>query len=77
MTQTPSLLQMVDALISTPSVSSVNPDHDQSNRAVIDLLAGWLNDLGWDVEVLPLDDHSDKANLVATRPRRPRTGGPY
>ena len=71
MTQTPSLLQMVDALISTPSVSSVNPDHDQSNRAVIDLLAGWLNDLGWDVEVLPLDDHSDKANLVATLGRGP------
>jgi acetylornithine deacetylase len=62
----PALLEMIDALISTPSVSSVNPDFDQSNRAVIDLLANWLSDLGWRVEVLPVDEHSDKADLIAT-----------
>jgi acetylornithine deacetylase len=66
MQKPPLLLEMIDALISTPSVSSVNPDYDQSNRAVIDLLANWLNDLGWYVEVLPLNNGSDKANLVAT-----------
>ncbi len=60
------LLDMIDALISTPSVSSVSPDYDQSNRAVIDLLANWLSDLGWGVEVLPVDGHSDKADLIAT-----------
>jgi acetylornithine deacetylase len=62
----PALLEMIDALIATPSVSSVNPDYDQSNRAVIDLLATWLGDLGWRVEVLPVDTHSDKADLIAT-----------
>jgi acetylornithine deacetylase len=62
----PSLLEMIDALISTPSVSSVNPHYDQSNRAVIDLLASWLGDLGWDVEVLDVDERSDKADLIAT-----------
>jgi acetylornithine deacetylase len=66
MQKPPLLLEMIDALISTPSVSSVNPDYDQSNRAVIDLLANWLNDLGWYVEVLPLNNGSNKANLVAT-----------
>jgi acetylornithine deacetylase len=63
----PVLLDMIDALVSTPSVSSVNPEYDQSNRPVIDLLANWLNDLGWRVKLLPLNDGSDKANLLATR----------
>lgn len=62
----PALLEMIDALISTPSVSSVSPEFDQSNRAVIELLANWLADLGWGVEILPVDDGSDKANLIAT-----------
>jgi len=57
---------MIDALVSAPSISSVNPDFDQSNRAVIDRLAGWLDSLGWQVDVLPLDNASDKANLIAT-----------
>jgi len=66
MQKPPPLLEMIDALISTPSVSSVSPDFDQSNRAVIDLLAGWLSALGWQVEVMPIAGRSDKANLVAT-----------
>jgi acetylornithine deacetylase len=66
MRTSPTLLDMIDALISTPSVSSANPDYDQSNRAVINLLANWLNDLGWRVEVLPVTPGSDKADLIAT-----------
>jgi acetylornithine deacetylase len=66
MQKKPALLEMIDALISTPSVSSVSPELDQSNRAVIDLLANWLSDLGWRSEVLPVDDGSGKANLIAT-----------
>ncbi|MFA7594467.1 MAG: acetylornithine deacetylase [Thiohalobacteraceae bacterium] len=62
----PTLMDMLRGLIGTPSVSSVSPQFDQSNRAVIDLLAGWLDDLGFAVEVQPLDIHPDKANLIAT-----------
>ena len=40
----PELLAMITQLIGTPSVSSVTPELDQGNRAVIDLLAGWLDD---------------------------------
>ena len=35
-------MQMLRALIAAPSVSSVSPQFDQSNRAVIELLAAWL-----------------------------------
>ncbi len=75
--QLPSLRTLLEALIATPSVSSVNPDFDQGNLAVIELLAGWLEDAGFAVEILPLPappgrpDAPPKANLIATLGRGP------
>jgi acetylornithine deacetylase len=60
------LLDHIRQLIATPSVSSVSPRFDQSNRPVIDLLAGWLEDAGFAVRIEPLPDRPDKANLIAT-----------
>jgi len=65
-TRVPKVLQMIGELVAIPSVSSVNPKFDQGNRAVIDLLAGWVTDLGWTAEVLPIPGHPGKANLIAT-----------
>ncbi|MEJ2344706.1 MAG: acetylornithine deacetylase [Gammaproteobacteria bacterium] len=62
----PTLLEMIARLVGTPSMSSVNPSFDTGNRAVIDLLAGWLAGLGFAVEVMPLPQWPDKANLIAT-----------
>ncbi len=62
----PPLRQMLEGLIAVPSVSSVNPGLDQSNRPLLDLLAGWLEDAGFRVEILPLPGQPEKANLVAT-----------
>ena len=62
----PSLLEMMAALIAAPSMSSVSPAYDTDNRAVIDLLAVWLGDLGFRVEILPLPKQPHKANLIAT-----------
>jgi acetylornithine deacetylase len=66
MNSTPVLLEMIAALIGTPSVSSVRPELDQGNRKVIDLLAGWLDSGGFKVEVMALPGTPAKANLVAT-----------
>jgi acetylornithine deacetylase len=62
----PDLIEMIDGLISAPSVSSVNADFDQGNRLVIDRLANWLDSLGYHVEIMPLPGQPDKANLIAT-----------
>ena len=62
----PSVMERLRALIGTPSVSSVSPEFDQSNRPVIDLLAGWLADLGYRIEIMPLPNQPQKANLIAT-----------
>ena len=64
--QPPSLLEMMRALIAAPSMSSVSPAFDTDNRAVIELLAHWLGDLGFAVELLPLPSQPHKANLIAT-----------
>ena len=62
----PSLIEMMSALIAAPSMSSVSPEFDTDNRAVIELLAAWLGDLGFTVEILPLPSQPHKANLIAT-----------
>ncbi len=60
----PSARQMINQLISIPSVSSVSPQFDMSNRAVIDTLATWLDELGFSIEIQELSN-PDKANLIA------------
>ena len=59
----PPTRDMIAQLISTPSVSCVSPDHDMSNRAVIDLLAEWSENLGFSAEVQAVDE--GKYNLIA------------
>jgi len=60
------MLEMLQGLIALPSMSSVSPEFDTSNRAVIDLLASWLEELCFAVEVMPLPNQPSKANLIAT-----------
>ncbi len=66
MAKLPALEQQLKTLIGLPSISSCSAQHDQSNLAVIDQLASWLNELGFNCEILPLSDKPSKANLIAT-----------
>lgn len=59
-------MEMMHELIGTPSVSSTSPQWDTGNRPVIDKLASWLDTLGFDTEIIPLEGNADKANLIAT-----------
>lgn len=63
---TPTLMEMIRQLIATPSMSSVSPEFDTGNRRVIELLAQWLESMQFQVEIMPLPQHPDKANLIAT-----------
>ncbi|MDD2059441.1 acetylornithine deacetylase [Pseudomonas sp. GD03860] len=60
----PSLKDQFAALIAAPSVSCTQAALDQSNRAVIDLLAGWLDDLGFTCDIQQVTP--GKFNLLAT-----------
>lgn len=60
----PSMKDQFAALIATPSVSCTQPSLDLSNRPVIDLLAGWLGDLGFACDIQQVSP--GKYNLLAT-----------
>ncbi len=61
-----SLKDMMARLIGAPSISSFDPALDMGNRAVIDMLAEWLEGMGYQIEIQELPNHSNKANLIAT-----------
>lgn len=60
------VLQQLQQLVATPSVSSTDPSWDQGNRAVIELLASWLKPMGFVCEIQNVSDDGEKANLIAT-----------
>tara|TARA_R100000900_G_scaffold127863_3_gene103180 strand:- start:38155 stop:39306 length:1152 start_codon:yes stop_codon:yes gene_type:complete len=60
------IIRQLGELIRTPSVSSTDPAWDQGNRAVVELLAAWLQDMGFAVELMPVSADGRKANLIAT-----------
>ncbi len=63
MKASPKLLEMIEQLIASPSVSSTQAEIDTSNQAVINLLANWLNDLGFDSQIIPSGE--GKTNLIS------------
>ena len=56
MPKLPTVLDQLNQLVSLPSVSSTQPTLDQGNRAVVDRLALWLEDLGFAAEIQELED---------------------
>ncbi len=60
----PKTQEMIAQLIATPSVSCYHADLDMSNRAVIDLLADWMETRGFEVEIQTVNEA--KFNLRAT-----------
>ena len=67
MRRTPEFEDCFAELISLPSVSCIDPEHDQTNRGVIDALANWLDALGFTCEIMPVSDKPEKCNLIARR----------
>jgi acetylornithine deacetylase len=57
-------LQQLTQLVALPSVSCTDPHIDQSNIAVIELLASWFSSMGFSCEIMPIAQ--GKANLIAT-----------
>lgn len=67
----PGPIERLNQLVSLPSISSTTPELDMGNRPVIDLLATWLEDLGFAVEIQTLNEEGSKANLIASRGEGP------
>lgn len=52
-------------LVAIPSVSCAVPSWDMPNLPVIERLANWFSDLGFNIQIMPLAQ-TGKANLIAT-----------
>jgi acetylornithine deacetylase len=59
----PGTVEMIAQLIATPSVSCYHAHLDMSNRAIIDLLANWMEVRGFEVEIQSVNE--SKFNLIA------------
>ncbi|MCB1691668.1 MAG: acetylornithine deacetylase [Pseudomonadales bacterium] len=66
MPKPPALREMIERLIAAPSISSTLPQYDLSNQPVVDLVAEWLDSLGFDVKITQVPGREGKSNLVAT-----------
>ncbi len=62
----PPFIELYRALIATKSISATDAGLDQSNEALINLLAGWFADLGFRVDVQPVPESRHKFNLLAS-----------
>ncbi len=60
-------ISQLKQLVAAPSVSCATPSYDMGNIEVINLLATWLQDMDFKIEILPIPGQKDKANLIATR----------
>ena len=65
MAKAPATHDMLEKLISSPSISSNHPHLDSSNLAVINLLAEWLDGFGFVIDIQAIPEQKDKANLIA------------
>lgn len=63
--QLPKFIDVYRGLISTSSISSTDPSWDEGNSQVIALLADWLKQLNFEVNVIEVE--KGKCNLVARR----------
>ena len=59
-------LERYRQLIALPTISSLDANEDLSNKTLIELLANWLSDLGFETEILQVEGARQKYNLLAT-----------
>lgn len=63
----PTFSEMLQKLVSSPSVSNLDPTLDRSNKHVLSHLANWLEDLNFDVNIHRVPELHEKYNLVARK----------
>ncbi|PHM26258.1 acetylornithine deacetylase [Xenorhabdus budapestensis] len=62
----PTFIELYHQLIAAPSISAVDEELDQSNEVVINLLADWLKEIGFEIEIQPVPETRCKFNMLAT-----------
>lgn len=66
MEKLPSLMEMIQGLVATPSISSAIAEDDIGNLSVNEMLATWCESLGFKTALHPVPGKPGHVNLVAT-----------
>ncbi|KXI27367.1 acetylornithine deacetylase [Paraglaciecola hydrolytica] len=61
-----SFLEHYARIISTSSISAFDEKIDETNRPIIELLAGWLADFGFSINIQPVPGTNNKFNMLAS-----------
>ena len=64
----PSFAERLREIVSLNSISSEEPELDQSNESVIRCLERWFRELGFDVSIIKVKEKPLKYDLLATPP---------
>lgn len=67
----PPFFEIYNSLIQIPSISSTIKSLDMSNKEIINLLANYLNDLKFSVEIQKIPKTNNKFNLLASKKNYP------
>ncbi|WP_440876997.1 acetylornithine deacetylase [Thalassotalea sp. PLHSN55] len=62
----PNFKQAITELIAQPSISSTHASWDQGNYEIIQLLATWFEQLGFNIDIQKVPNTRNKFNLLAT-----------
>jgi acetylornithine deacetylase len=60
-----SFLELYETIIKTPSISAFDEKFDQTNRPLIDILAGWFSELGFSITIQQVPGTRNKFNMLA------------
>jgi acetylornithine deacetylase len=60
-----SFLEYYENIIKTPSISAFDEKIDQTNKPLIDILAGWFRDLGFSITIQQVPGTRNKFNMLA------------
>ncbi len=60
-----SFIDCYDSILSIPTISAFQPEWDQSNKPLIDLLSNYFSDLGFSITIQKVPNTRNKYNMLA------------
>ncbi|MFT2092068.1 acetylornithine deacetylase [Paraglaciecola sp. 2405UD69-4] len=60
-----SFIEHYQSIIKVPSISAFDEKMDQTNKPLIELLAGWFRDFGFEITIQKVPDSRNKFNMLA------------
>lgn len=60
-----SFIESYETIISCPSISAFDPNIDQTNKPLIEILSNWFSELGFTITIQAVPETRNKVNMLA------------